>query len=245
MMKRILGIIVLSGMGMSCASITPSTGVVVGTRPQPHWFKRTFLATEKEKAAIPTDSGLSLHYDRTDVVFYENTMPDGSVWLHYAAVLKNSSGGSVGIRGEQIELIADNVPTEVPVNQIPKDATDLEGKPIEEQSVGSKQSDQIILSQSADEEAPKTEETKADAPPPAPIVKTRKVLTRHAAKAEFKKGERLSSVASKSYSRTQLMFRIKKEVVEHFAGNPLPLHLQVPMTNGRSLRLPVWLWRVE
>lgn len=234
----------------SCAS-----AYILNSKPAPKPLQAIpFVAQSREKATIPTEAGISLHYDRTELVLYEDPQADGSVWLHYALVVKNANAAPVQVLAREVSLIAENVPTPTPIDQIPKDALNPDGTPYQGPGAvkegASRMNDTIWSTQAAPEEA-KTEEVKTEEPKPEEPAKPKEppkklILKTHKAAAIYRPEDGVTPqipVAAKAYFRLPITFRIIPEVAKFYGNSETPLQLSVGFSNGKTLKLPLWLWR--
>jgi hypothetical protein len=86
---------VLSLIMLSCA--TP--GYVLHSKRAGGLF-----TSPEESAPISANDGVALLYDREPLVAFERRQQDGSVWLTYAIVLKNTSGAAIELDAQRLRL---------------------------------------------------------------------------------------------------------------------------------------------
>ncbi len=60
--------------------------------------------SSEESSPIIANDGVAILYDREPLVAFERRLQDGSVWLAYAIVLKNTSGSSIELDAQKLRL---------------------------------------------------------------------------------------------------------------------------------------------
>ncbi len=204
----------------------------------------------REAAPIVTGGGSALLYDRTDRVLYENAQEDGSVWLHYAVVLKNTNRFAIQIQASDVQLQAEKVPTLVPLSQVSPTPTAL-------------REDRVSTSQAQATETVIKEEPALKPAPAKPTVEMTTVLQPKKFSVRWEKPEadvkvesddeeadsewppKRLSVPADGYARFPFSVRITKEVAKAYAGSAEPVQLTVSLTGSGAtqLKLPLWIWR--
>lgn len=106
MRKRVFLLFAILGLS-GCA---PSYYVLHWREPTRFW-RFNFFSPPKENTPIAAQDGVALLYDRAPWVIVERELPDGSVWIHYALAIKNTTD-------RKIELDAKSVFLEVPGKKI-------------------------------------------------------------------------------------------------------------------------------
>ncbi len=92
-------ILLFASLASGCASPT----YVLGTHRHASW-----PSSVEETAPITATNGIALLYDRARWVALEHALPDGSVWVHYALLIKNRTSKVIQLNLEKVRLKGKN-----------------------------------------------------------------------------------------------------------------------------------------